>query len=75
MFDKKFIIPGAVDYLRGYPKTQVDAIFIDRVVNLVEKGFDVGVRIGNLPEFSMRTLLVQHVLYTAKLQASWIKVG
>jgi DNA-binding transcriptional LysR family regulator len=61
LFGKKFIIPGVVDYLNRYPKTQVDAVFLDRVVNLVEEGFDVGVRIGNLPDSSMRALPVGHV--------------
>lgn len=53
LFGQKFVMPGIVDYLSTYPHTQVEAIFLDRVVNLLEEGFDLGIRIGNLPDSSM----------------------
>ena len=38
---------GAVnDYLRRYPQVKVDMTLNDRVVNLVEEGFDIAVRIS-----------------------------
>jgi len=61
MFGRIFIMPGIVDYLQRYPDTQVDALFLDRVVNLVEEGLDVGIRIGKLPDSSMRALKVGSV--------------
>lgn len=54
LFGRLFVTEGIVDYLKKYPKMQVDAIFLDRVVNLLEEGIDVGVRIGELPDSSMR---------------------
>ena len=33
-------------------------MFVDRVVNLLEEGMDVGIRIGRLPDSSMRALRV-----------------
>lgn len=36
-------------------------MFLDRVVNLLEEGLDVGVRIGELPDSSMRALPVGSV--------------
>lgn len=53
MFGQKYIMPGIVEYLETYPNTQVDALFLDRVVNLVEEGFDVGIRIGELPDSTL----------------------
>jgi DNA-binding transcriptional LysR family regulator len=61
LFGRRFVIPGIIDYLRRYPGTQVEAIFLDRVVNLLEEGLDVGVRIGELPDSSMRALRVGEV--------------
>jgi DNA-binding transcriptional LysR family regulator len=58
LFGHKFVIPGIVDYLERYPAMDVDAVFLDRVVNLLEEGLDVGVRIGELPDSTMRALPV-----------------
>ncbi|MEM1110408.1 MAG: LysR family transcriptional regulator [Pseudomonadota bacterium] len=61
LFGQRFVMPGVVDYLERYPDTSVDALFLDRRVNLVEEGIDVGVRIGELPDSSMRALRVGSV--------------
>lgn len=61
LFGRLFVTPGIVDYLQRYPKMEVDAVFLDRVVNLLEEGLDVGVRIGELPDSSMRALRVGSV--------------
>lgn len=58
LFGRKFIVPGIVDYLERYPEMEVQAVFLDRVVNLLEEGLDVGIRIGELPDSSMRALRV-----------------
>lgn len=61
LFGQKYVMPGIVDYLQRYPDTEVDAVFLDRVVNLLEEGIDVGVRIGALPDSSMRAVRVGSV--------------
>ncbi len=61
MFGKMFVMPGVVDYLRRYPEMEVSALFLDRVVNLIEEGMDAGVRIGELPDSSMKAIGVGHV--------------
>ena len=68
MFGRLFVMPGIVDYLTHYPAMEVEAVFLDRSVNLLEEGLDVGVRIGELPDSSMRALRVgsvRHVLVAA----------
>ncbi|MCZ6829155.1 MAG: LysR family transcriptional regulator [Gammaproteobacteria bacterium] len=61
LFGRMFVMPGIVKYLEQYPDTEVNAVFLDRVVNLLEEGLDVGVRIGELPDSSMRALRVGSV--------------
>jgi len=58
LFGRMHVMPGIVDYLKRYPETEIQALFIDRVVNMLEEGIDVGIRIGELPDSSMRALKV-----------------
>ncbi|MGH1432412.1 MAG: LysR family transcriptional regulator [Neptuniibacter sp.] len=61
MFGQTFIIPCIAEYLETYPETEVDAIFLDRLVNLMEEGLDLGIRIGHLPDSGMRAKRVGSV--------------
>ena len=61
LFGQKYVMPGIIEYLNTYPETQVQAVFLDRVVNLLEEGFDIGIRIGQLPDSSMNSKTVGEV--------------
>jgi DNA-binding transcriptional LysR family regulator len=61
LFGKMFVLPVIVEFLQRYPAMKVSALFLDRVVNLLEEGLDVGVRIGELPDSSMRAIRVGSV--------------
>jgi len=61
MFGRMHVMPGIIDYLGRYPDTEVSCVFLDRVVNLLEEGIDVGIRIGELPDSSMQALRVGSV--------------
>jgi DNA-binding transcriptional LysR family regulator len=61
MFGRLFVMPGITDYLARFPDMTVSALFLDRVVNLIDEGVDAGVRIGPLPDSSMQAIGVGHV--------------
>lgn len=61
LFGRYYVTPGIVDYLLRYPGMEVNAVFVDRMVNLLEEGIDVGVRIGELPDSSLRAIGVGQV--------------
>ncbi|QQE85235.1 LysR family transcriptional regulator [Pseudomonas putida] len=61
LFGKKFVMPSIVRYLQQYPEVDVSAYFLDRIVNLVEEGMDVAVRIGPLPDSGLKALRVGRV--------------
>ncbi|HCV41645.1 MAG TPA: LysR family transcriptional regulator [Pseudomonas sp.] len=61
LFGKKFVMPCIVRYLQRYPEVDVSAYFLDRVVNMVEEGMDVAVRIGPLPDSGLKALRVGRV--------------
>lgn len=54
LFGQQYVLPSVLEYLNQHPKTKVNAVFLDRIVNMLEEGYDVGVRIGELPDSSMR---------------------
>jgi DNA-binding transcriptional LysR family regulator len=61
MFGRLHVTPIVLDYLRRYPDADANCWFVDRVVNLVEEGIDVAVRIAQLPDSSLQAIQVGHV--------------
>ncbi|MFZ6769534.1 LysR family transcriptional regulator [Undibacterium sp. Di26W] len=61
LFGKMYVMASIVDYLQRYPAMDVSALFLDRVVNLLEEGVDVGIRIGELPDSSMKAIRVGQI--------------
>jgi len=52
-FGQRHVTPVAVGFLERYPEVQLDLLLLDRVVNLLEEGIDLAVRIGRLADSSM----------------------
>lgn len=52
MFGRLFVAPIVLELIGSHPQVKVRALFVDRVVDLVEEGIDVAVRIAHLPEKS-----------------------
>ena len=61
LFGRMYVTPLMVDYLNLYPEMDVSALYLDRVVNMMEEGVDVGIRIGELPDSTMKALKVGYV--------------
>lgn len=61
LFGSMHVMPSIVTFLRRYPEVTVNAVFLDRVVNLLEEGIDVGIRIGELPDSTLRAIFVGSV--------------
>jgi len=60
-FGKKFVVPGVTDFLNRYPQTEISLALLDRTVNLLDEGFDIGIRIGKLPDSTLRAIPVGQV--------------
>ncbi|MTW10409.1 LysR family transcriptional regulator [Pseudoduganella eburnea] len=73
LFGRLYVMPGIVDYLQRYPAMDVSTVFVDRVTNLLEEGIDVGVRIGELPDSSMRAVPVGRVRRMIVASPSYIE--
>jgi DNA-binding transcriptional LysR family regulator len=57
-FGRLHVSPVVTAYLKRYPDVSCDLRLSDRMVNLVEDGVDLAVRIGHLPD---STLVARHV--------------
>jgi DNA-binding transcriptional LysR family regulator len=49
-FGRAHIVPAVSDFARQYPEVEVQMRLTDRPLNLIEEGFDVAVRFGDLPD-------------------------
>jgi DNA-binding transcriptional LysR family regulator len=71
---RKVIAPVVADFLDRHQQMKASLLLIDRVVNLVEEGMDIAVRVGDLPDSSfmarrvgqVRRLLVASPHYLAQ---------
>jgi DNA-binding transcriptional LysR family regulator len=61
LFGRMYIAPILLDFLGRYPRVSARTLFVDRVVNLMEEGLDVAVRIAHLPDSGMTALKVGSV--------------
>lgn len=52
-FGIRHLAPLWSDFLKAYPEVKVDLELSDRVVNLVEEGFDLAIRIGQLNDSTL----------------------
>ncbi len=49
-FGRRHIAPALSEFARIYPEVEVQLHLTDRPVNMVEQGFDVSIRFGELPD-------------------------
>lgn len=57
-FGRIYVLPVITEYLSRHPALQLRALFLDRVINMVEEGADVGVRIGHLADSALTAIRV-----------------
>ncbi len=58
MFGRMHIAPIALDFLALYSQVTIRGVFVDRIVHLMDEGFDVAVRIAHLPDSGLTALRV-----------------
>lgn len=61
MFGNMYVLPILTEYLDTYPTMLGRTLFVDRLVNIVEEGADVAVRIGHLPDSGFTAIRVGSV--------------
>ena len=72
-FGRLHVAPVATEFIVKYPAVQVDLLLLDRVVDLVEEGIDVGVRIGQLPDSSLVAIPVGQTRHVVCASPAYVK--
>ncbi|AUX46756.1 LysR family transcriptional regulator [Sorangium cellulosum] len=58
MFGRMFVAPVLFDFLSRHPRVSARTLLVDRVVDLLDEGLDVAVRIAHLPDSSLSAVRV-----------------
>jgi DNA-binding transcriptional LysR family regulator len=61
LFGRRYVAPIVNDFASRHPGVSVELLLLDRVVNVVEEGLDVGIRIGTLKDSSLVAIPVGSV--------------
>lgn len=67
LYGRRYLAPVIADYLGRYPRARVELVLADRRVDLIDEGFDLAIRIGDLEHSSLRVrkLGEGHVYFVA----------
>lgn len=58
LFGRLYIAPLVTEFCDLHPEVDVQLTLLDRVTNMVEEGYDIALRIGRLPDSSLRAAKV-----------------
>ena len=61
LFGRMRVVPIVLDFLQRYPSVNIRLLFKDSLVDLIDEGFDVAIRIAHLPDSSLRAVQVGSV--------------
>lgn len=60
-FGRLYVLPILTEYLSRHPAVSARALFVDRVIHMVDEGADAGVRIGHLADSGLSAIRVGSV--------------
>jgi len=61
LFGQCYVSPILLDFLDRFPDVDAEAIYLDRMVSLIDEGFDLAVRIGALTDTNLMAVRVGEV--------------
>jgi DNA-binding transcriptional LysR family regulator len=73
MFGRLHVAPLATELLARHAALQLELLLLDRVVDLLEEGVDLAVRIGHLPDSSLVALAVGETRRVACASPAYLK--
>lgn len=74
LFGARYAMPIVVEYLQRYPEVDVNCLLVDRNVDFIGEGVDVGMRIGELPSSSLQAVAVGRVRRVVCASPSYLEL-
>lgn len=72
VFGAAELAPALLDFARAYPQLGLEVSFADRMVNLVEEGFDAAVRISRLTDSSLTGRKIAETRVVTLASPDWL---
>nr|WP_255548192.1 LysR substrate-binding domain-containing protein [Erythrobacter ani] len=60
-FGRIYVGPILTEFLDSHPDVTAEVLMVDRIVNIIDEGFDIAVRIGPLPSSGLSAIKVGQV--------------
>jgi DNA-binding transcriptional LysR family regulator len=73
MFGRLHVLPLVASFLDAHPNVDIRLFLIDRIVSLVDEGMDLAVRLGNLPDSSLRAIRVGSMRSSVYASPAYLK--
>lgn len=73
LFGQMIVAPAVTRFVQRHPLVKVRVLLFDRVVNLLEEGVDVGVRIGDLDDSSLVASTVGRIRRVVVASPAYLK--
>jgi DNA-binding transcriptional LysR family regulator len=73
LFGQLHVAPLVCAFLEQHPQVDVRLLLLDRVVSLAEEGIDLAVRIGPLPDSSLRARLMGQVRWVVCASPAYLR--
>lgn len=72
LFGRMFVAPALFDFLALHPRVSAWTLLVDRIVDMVDEGLDVAVRIAHLPDSSLSAIRVGSVRWVVCASAEYL---
>lgn len=73
LFGQMHVAPAVTRFVQKYDRMRCSMVLLDRVVNLLEEGIDVGIRIGALDDSSLVAQPAGHIRRLVVASPAWLR--
>lgn len=73
LFGQMYVAPAITRFVQAHPRAHCSVVLLDRVVNLLEEGIDLGIRIGRLEDSSLVAQPLGQIRRVVVATPAWLR--